>query len=145
MLEGFPTRGSFIPECSPSGKSCSISSLLGFQGREKRSVPLTRFSGKACSKLVLTAEFCGDTVLQGFRTWWEQFLPPACWKPALLCRSGRSQNHEVSVCRSFSAGGCGEGVCDFITKLDLRQNVGMGYACERMIPTRGEVQTGLCA
>lgn len=39
MLEGFPTRGSFIPERSLSGKSCSISSLLGFQGREKSSFP----------------------------------------------------------------------------------------------------------
>lgn len=109
-----------------------------FPGRRAHS-PLARFSGKACSKLVLKAELCGGTVLQGFRTWWEQFLPPACWKPALLCRNGRSQIHGVSVFRSFSAGGYSEGVCDSVTMLDIRQNVGGGYARGRVMPTGGEI------
>lgn len=84
-------------------------SLVSRGGRRDR-FPLTRFSSKTCFKLVLKTGLCGDTVLQGFRTWWEQCLPSACWKPALVCGSGRSQSHGVSVYWSFSAGGCSEGV-----------------------------------
>lgn len=69
VLEGFPARSSFIPECALSGKSCSVFLPPCGPGERRRyCFPLARFPSKAYSKFVLKTGLCGDIVLQGFRT-----------------------------------------------------------------------------